>query len=156
MANITEAIESVLLRLLEESPSGVIEIQRGDIAEQFSCAPSQINYVLQTRFVLERGFLVESRRGGGGYIRITRLDSSSIAIWRRAVEHCARGVTMENAAHVIDSLYRAELITKREARLMLAVIDRSALRIELPWRDELRANLMRAMLGIMMVSREDD
>ena len=156
MANITDTIEAFLLKLLCERPSGVIEIQRGDIADMFSCAPSQINYVLQTRFVPERGFLVESRRGGGGYIRITRLNTLPADTWQHALESCADGLSQENAAHIVESLYRAKLISLREAKLMLSVIDRKVLRLELPWRDDLRAHLMRAMLGIMMMTKEEE
>ena len=156
MANITDAIETFLLQLLQKSKSGAVEIQRGDIAEMFSCAPSQINYVLQTRFVPERGFLVESRRGGGGYIRITVLSTVPADAWQRALEHCADVLSQENAVHIIESLYRDALISLREAKLMLSVVDRKVLRLDLPWRDELRANLMRAMLGIMMMSKEDE
>lgn len=156
MANITNAIEEFLLRLLHSSPSGSIEIQRSEVADLFSCAPSQINYVLQTRFAPERGFLVESRRGGGGYIRLTILDSPPADIWQRALEYCADELVQESAAHIIDSLYRAELITYREARLMLAVMDRRVLRIELPWRDKIRSSVLRAMLETIMTSKEDE
>lgn len=156
MPNITDTIETFLLQLLSNRPSGIIEIQRGEIAEMFSCAPSQINYVLQTRFVPERGFLVESRRGGGGYIRITRLNTVPADSWQHALEYCCDGLTQENAAHIVESLYRSELISLREAKLMLAVVDRKVLQLELPWRDELRAHLMRAMLGIMMMTKEEE
>jgi len=154
--NITDAIEVFLLKLLESSASGTIEIQRGELAERFSCAPSQINYVLQTRFVPERGFMVESRRGGGGYIRVTALNASPAEEWQRALEYCSQGLGQETAVHIVDSLYRAGLITSREARLMLAVIDRRVLRLDLPWRDDLRSSLMRAMIGTMMILKEDE
>ncbi|MDP3487882.1 MAG: CtsR family transcriptional regulator [Bacillota bacterium] len=156
MPNITDAIEVFLLQQLCDSPANIIEIQRGHIADLFSCAPSQINYVLQTRFVPERGFLVESRRGGGGYIRVTRLNTEPEDTWQRALEYCSDGVSQENAAHIVESLYRAKLISLREARLMVSVVDRKVLRVDLPWRDELRAHLMRAMLGIMMITKEEE
>ena len=64
MRNISDIIEQYLKSILQESPEGTVEIQRNDLAEQFSCVPSQINYVISTRFTLEKGFLVESKRGG--------------------------------------------------------------------------------------------
>ncbi|KAF0193770.1 MAG: transcriptional regulator CtsR [Bacillota bacterium] len=156
MPNITDTIEEFLLKLLADSVSGAIEIQRGDIADMFSCAPSQINYVLQTRFVPERGFLVESRRGGGGYIRVTRLNTVPADTWQRALKYCSGGLSQETAAHIVESLYRAKLVSLRETKLMLSVVDRKVLRLDLPWRDELRAHLMRAMLGIMMITKEEE
>ncbi|HYG58005.1 MAG TPA: CtsR family transcriptional regulator, partial [Symbiobacteriaceae bacterium] len=72
MANLADDIEQFLKHLMGDT--GVAEVQRATLAAQFGCAPSQINYVMATRFTPERGYIVESRRGGGGYIRITRLN----------------------------------------------------------------------------------
>lgn len=74
MRNISDIIEKYLKSILHESPEGTIEIQRNELADQFSCVPSQINYVISTRFTLEKGYLVESKRGGGGYVRIRRIQ----------------------------------------------------------------------------------
>lgn len=74
MRNISDIIERYLKSILHESPEGMVEIQRNDLADQFSCVPSQINYVISTRFTLEKGYLVESKRGGGGYVRIQRIE----------------------------------------------------------------------------------
>ena len=76
MSSLSDSIELYLLQLLEQS-SGAIEIQRNELADRFRCVPSQINYVLATRFSPERGFLIESRRGGGGYVRILRMKLDS-------------------------------------------------------------------------------
>lgn len=65
MRNISDIIEQYLKNILHESPEGTVEIQRNDLADQFSCVPSQINYVISTRFTLEKGYVVESKRGGG-------------------------------------------------------------------------------------------
>lgn len=77
MGNLTDAIERYLRQLLSEREP--LEVQRRELALLFRCAPSQINYVLETRFTPARGYLVESRRGGGGYIRISRLPDGGIA-----------------------------------------------------------------------------
>ena len=151
--NMADAIEDFLIRLIDASDDDVIEIQRGDVAGLFNCAPSQINYVLQTRFVPERGYYVESKRGGGGFIRITRASHSSSEILKRALILCRDSMRQEKASHVIELLVQAELITPRESKLMLAVIDRQALMFELPWRDQLRSSLMRAMLGTAITGR---
>ena len=70
MATLSDSIERYLKGRLSKAVEGVIEIRRSEVAEQFDCVPSQINYVLETRFTPQRGYYVESRRGGGGYIRI--------------------------------------------------------------------------------------
>ncbi len=74
MRNVSEVIEQYLKQILQQSPGGVIEIQRNDLADQFNCVPSQINYVISTRFTLEKGYIVESKRGGGGTFEFRRLN----------------------------------------------------------------------------------
>ena len=74
---ITDMIAGFIQEALDDA-GGVLEMQRGDLAQRFGCVPSQINYVMSTRFSPEHGYIVESRRGGGGYIRITRVQSEAI------------------------------------------------------------------------------
>ena len=75
MRNISDIIENYLKQVLEMSEKEIVEIKRSEIADKFQCVPSQINYVINTRFTIERGYLVESKRGGGGYIRIMKVHS---------------------------------------------------------------------------------
>lgn len=77
MASLADLIESYIKQQLRSSENQAIAISRAQLAELFSCVPSQINYVLTTRFTLERGYMIESRRGGGGYIRIVRVNQES-------------------------------------------------------------------------------
>src|SRR5699024_12052507 len=74
MSNITDIIERYLKQVLRSEGQNMIEIKRSEIADQFKCVPSQINYVINTRFTEEKGYLIESKRGGGGYIRIIRIE----------------------------------------------------------------------------------
>src|SRR6476469_6080894 len=85
MRNISDIIESYLKHVLELSEGEIVEIKRSEVADKFQCVPSQINYVINTRFTIERGYMVESKRGGGGYIRITK-------------------VRIHDKAHLIDQL----------------------------------------------------
>jgi transcriptional regulator CtsR len=140
---LAEMIEEHLLRLVEEA--GEFEIKRSDLAAKFRCVPSQITYVLDTRFTPERGYLVESRRGEGGYIRIKRLGSPSIVEMLAAVQ-ARDGVDQRWAEAVLDRLYLRGLVTSRERALMKSVLDRETLRLPLPERDHLRRRLLRAML----------
>ena len=80
MRNISDVIESYLKQILEMSQQDILEIKRNEIADKFQCVPSQINYVINTRFTIERGYLVESKRGGGGYIRIMKVKSQDYAV----------------------------------------------------------------------------
>lgn len=145
MANLADDIEQYLKQHLEHSP--VIEVQRAVLAAQFGCAPSQINYVLATRFTPERGYLVESRRGGGGYIRIVRLnleegDAIHVLINREIGDR----VSQEEALGYICRLREQNMIDEREAAIMQAAIHRETIRLDLPVRDILRANLLKAMI----------
>nr|WP_263323913.1 CtsR family transcriptional regulator [Neobacillus sp. Marseille-Q6967] len=147
MRNISDIIEKYLKQVLEMSEKEHVEIKRSEIADKFQCVPSQINYVINTRFTIERGYIVESKRGGGGYIRIMKVHSHDSA---QLIDHLIslidNRITQSSAEDVIFRLVHEEIITKREAKIMLSVIDRSVLYIDLPFRDELRARMVKAML----------
>ncbi len=152
MASIVDEIAHYLTRCLAQSGTGSIEVQRNELAARFACAPSQINYCLATRFALERGYLVESRRGGGGYIRITEITANGRELWERALLECRFPLSQTTATHLVELVYRTGLITPREARLLLAAVDRQTLQLHPPERDEMRARLLRAMLGTLMIN----
>lgn len=125
MSNLANSIENHIKRLLDASPSATILLQRKELAESFKCVPSQINYVLTTRFTPERGYLVESRRGGGGFLRIRRLDLSRVKVAQliEALENLVgKGLTVQEAFDYISRWTDARLVTRREGQLMLAVI----------------------------------
>ncbi|MEH7252164.1 CtsR family transcriptional regulator, partial [Neobacillus niacini] len=100
-----------------------------------------------TRFTIERGYIVDSKRGGGGYIRIMKVQSHDLV---DLIDHLLSLINIRiaqtTAEDVIYRLVHEEIITKREAKIMLSVIDRSVLYIDLPFRDELRARMLKAML----------
>lgn len=147
MRNISNIIEQYLKQVIDLSNNNVIEIKRNEIADRFECVPSQINYVINTRFTLERGFVVESKRGGGGYIRIIKVklhdDIDMIDQMLHMIDH---SVAQGNAESMIMRLMEEGIITNREAKLMLSVLDRSVLSMDVPSRDELRARILCAML----------
>ncbi|MEH7383219.1 CtsR family transcriptional regulator [Bacillus sp. JJ1533] len=151
MRNISDIIEQYLKSVLDTSDRAIVEIKRSEIADKFECVPSQINYVINTRFTLERGYLVESKRGGGGYIRIMRVKSNDDSqLIKQLVRLIDKRISQTSAEDVILRLIEEEVISKREAKIMLSVIDRSVLFIELPHRDELRARMLKAMLTSLM------
>lgn len=149
MANLTDAIEQYLKELLHTSQRSTIDVQRAQLAERFSCAPSQINYVLATRFLLDHGYLVETFRGGGGFIRITHLQFDETRGWQELYDSIGNDLDQARAEAILDRLAREQLITSRESALMRAVLQREVLAVNLPWRDILRANMLRAMLMVL-------
>lgn len=147
MRNISDIIETYLKEVLEISQKDILEIKRSEIADKFQCVPSQINYVINTRFTIERGFVVESKRGGGGYIRIMKVKSQDyVHLINQLLSLIGSRVTQSMAEGVISRLMSEEVINEREAKIMMSVIDRSVIYIDLPDRDELRARILTAML----------
>ena len=123
MAKLTNSIEEYIIKLLESS-DGIVEIQRSLLAEHFSCAPSQINYVLTTRFTPYKGYFVESRRGGGGYIRIVEVDmTDEFSLYAKELED---GITVLHGKNILRSLYDQGHISLRERQILdLALSDAS-------------------------------
>lgn len=147
MASLVDRIEEYIQQLLEDSRDNSVELQRNQLANFFACVPSQINYVLQTRFSFEKGYYVESRRGGGGYIRVTKLEVPPDQSLIQAIHEGLPEKIKQSAAE--DLIYRLkveEIITSREATLMMAVIERRTLAKDNSLNEYLRANLLRAML----------
>lgn len=147
MRNISDIIEQYLKQVLNRSEKDIVEIKRSEIAHKFQCVPSQINYVINTRFTLEKGYIVESKRGGGGYIRIIRgRTGSETKLIDELLSLIGTRISQSNGEGVIQRLVEEQVISKREANIMLSVMDRSVLYIDLPHRDELRARMLKAML----------
>ncbi|NLC06467.1 MAG: CtsR family transcriptional regulator [Syntrophomonadaceae bacterium] len=147
MSSLVDRIERYLKELLDKNPKGVIELQRNELAGLFECAPSQINYVLSTRFSLHRGYIVESRRGGGGFIKLIKLPLLSLdVVCRLLLEELGGEVSQQVGEGLIDRLYEDGLLTAREASLLRKLIHRDTLQLELPERDYLRARILRVAL----------
>ncbi|WP_404799179.1 CtsR family transcriptional regulator [Bacillus aerolatus] len=147
MRNISDIIEDYLKKVLEMSGSEIVEIKRNEVAEKFQCVPSQINYVINTRFTIERGYVVESKRGGGGYIRIIKVKvHDQYDLIDQLVSLVGNKVSQSAAENLIYRLVEEEVISSREAKIMMSVMDRSVLYIDLPDRDELRARMITSML----------
>jgi transcriptional regulator of stress and heat shock response len=151
--NITDLIEHYLKQILQNSSEGSVEIQRSDLADRFSCVPSQINYVISTRFTLEKGYYVESKRGGGGYIRIQRVDLPSLeAIQKHIHQSVGDQIDQITAEGLIYQLEEARFVTKREAHLLSTAVSRDSLTLPLPLRDQIRAKLIKAMLIALLAN----
>lgn len=150
MRTLAEQIEDYILSLLRANRHGVVELQRGYLAMRFGCVPSQVSYVLDRRFTVERGFLVESKRGGGGYIRIVRLTMEPEGDGRsHLVRQIGEAISERRADAVIDRLQREGWVTAREGALLRAATRRDVLAVALPLRDQLRARLLKQMLAAL-------
>ena len=144
----SDLIANFIMNAIDGSSDGFAEVQRSALAERFSCVPSQINYVISTRFSPEHGYVVESRRGGGGYIRITRVrQSSPEELVMQTVNAIGDRLELKTATAYVSNIYRAGIITKTTARLMLSAVGDSALKpIAAGDRDRARASIMKYML----------
>ncbi|HCN56852.1 MULTISPECIES: CtsR family transcriptional regulator [Exiguobacterium] len=145
MQNITDIIEAYLKQILHDEKK--IEIKRQEIAERFDCVPSQINYVINTRFTIEKGYFVESKRGGGGYIRIQKiviLDSHDL------LDEMSRWVgndlTEQAAEDYLVRLINEQLLTRREAILIQSLLQKESLPMALEDQRRMRAHLMQTVL----------
>ena len=145
---LSDAIEQFIKTMLsQEAPE--VELKRNELAEYFNCAPSQINYVLATRFTPDHGYIIESRRGGGGYIRIFRMaqDTSEQLIYLLN-ERVGDAIDALSASHLVQQLLERELVTEGEAAMMNAALSPQALSLPLSaeMKDALRARILKNML----------
>jgi transcriptional regulator CtsR len=133
-----------------------IELQRRELAKMFRCAPSQINYVLETRFTFERGFLVESKRGGGGYIRITPIPwENEFDILQMVDMLVPEEVGDEQVDNLLRSLIDRDVIESDDALLCREVLTRYFLNLPDEGADCLRARLIKALLVVMSIRKKE-
>ena len=121
MSNIADLIDAYILRQLAAQQDGKVELRRTDIADEISCAPSQISYVLSTRFTQDKGFVVESRRGLGGYIRIVQVPMKNV-VYQDMLEKINQDTEMPMVQSMVHYLLQHQMITTREAALMMQVV----------------------------------
>lgn len=143
---ISDLIAGFIQQGLEEM-GGVLELQRSDLAQRFNCVPSQINYVMSTRFSPERGYIVESRRGGNGYIRITRVRVDRQTLLMHVINTVGDTLDIASARAIITNLVDSEAIELNVGRALLAAMDDKTLRtVPQENRNGLRADLLKQVL----------
>jgi len=152
---LSDSIETFIKTMLtQEEPE--VELKRNELAEYFGCAPSQINYVLATRFSPDHGYVIESRRGGGGYIRIVRVvQSGSQRLMYLINERIGDAISEAEAVRLIHQLTEQGFITQAEGEIMRAAVSAQALSIPIPdsLKSALRARTLRTML--MTIARQN-
>lgn len=145
MAQLSDTIERFIKELMSEDAH--IELRRNELAQHFGCAPSQINYVLATRFSVDHGYIIESRRGGGGYVRIVRMHPREEGnLLDALLKRVGNSVDEETTAAIIQHLLDCKLINCNEAALMRAATARNALSLPVSAKDVLRAAVFKNML----------
>ena len=145
MAQLSDAIERFIKELMSEETH--IELRRNELAQHFGCAPSQINYVLATRFSVDHGYLIESRRGGGGYVRIVRMRARQEGnLLDALIKRVGNSIDEDTANAITQHLLDCELVTENEAKLMRAATGRNALALPVSGKDVLRAAVFKNML----------
>ena len=151
MARLSDIIEDFIKTLLKQS-EGELELQRNELAEYFECAPSQINYVLATRFSLDRGYYKESRRGGGGFIRIVQLDLDKDDYLLYLINERIGNSISENETKDIVTNIMERVLFERRRRLQYCSEDK-VIAIPANLRSIIRANILKAMLVAILRSR---
>lgn len=162
MQNLSHDIEMHILELMGAEDEDFIEVRRKELAEAFGCVPSQINYVLRSRFSPEHGYLIDSRRGGKGYIRIFRITYETPEEKITHIENIiGDAISLREAQRVLEMLQSKELITGRE-RLLVEIALREVndngqkiFGLKKAAREQMQANMMKRLLsGLMLVHEE--
>ncbi len=142
---LSNLIEEFIKELMSEE-EGVIELKRNELANHFGCVPSQINYVISTRFSPERGYIVESRRGGGGYIKITRVTPRQGNYLMHVVNMIGKYLSYSDSSAIIRNCVDYDLISEKEAKLIIAALSEKSIPLTQPEQDMFRANILKNML----------
>ncbi|WP_278558440.1 CtsR family transcriptional regulator [Limosilactobacillus vaginalis] len=145
--SISDIIEEYLKQILGESSQ--IEIRRSEIANHFDVVPSQINYVIKTRFTIQHGYLVQSKRGGGGYIRIERVNLlDNVDVLNSLIQAIGNSISERDAYDIVRTLYDEKLLTRREGDLMLVALSKQTLNVnDCNVEARLRARILISMLN---------
>ncbi|MBZ2175199.1 CtsR family transcriptional regulator [Schnuerera sp. xch1] len=152
MPRISNVIERFIKEMLEEAENGIVEIGRNEMAQRFGCAPSQINYVLTTRFTPYKGYYIESRRGGGGYIKIMKVKIEGDPHIENLIRNVVGdSITKNKAYHIIETLREEKAITEREESIMKASIEDTALSAITKNRNRVRADILKNMFLILLM-----
>ena len=153
MANISESIEQFIIATM--GSNDCVEISRNSLAEYFSCAPSQINYVLDTRFTVDRGYVKESRRGGGGFIKISKIKNTDTNAYLNGLilESVGDELSEKRMLQILDKLEMDNLITAKESLLIDTALSDDSLSMPFKIKDKIRAKAFKNILLKLMVNK---
>ena len=144
---ISDVITRKIIDMLDQSEQNCAEIQRNEFAAMIGCVPSQINYVLTSRFTPEHGYIIESQRGGGGYIRISRVNMSSSSAIMHIINSISNKLDELSARVLIENCVYSSVISKECAKTMTAAVSPTVMRqIPVEYRDKIRAAIIKEIL----------
>ena len=141
----SDIIEDFIKELLKDEEE-YVEIQRNELAEHFNCVPSQINYVIQTRFKPSQGYYVESRRGGGGNIRIRKVSNTKSDYIMHIIKNIGQTITSSDIDVLLSDFLTYNIINEQEAKLLKVATSDNVLKLDRDVKDEVRARIFKNML----------
>lgn len=148
--NLSNMIAGMITEMVTEQ-NGYAEIRRNELAEKLGCVPSQINYVISSRFTPEHGYVVESRRGGGGYIRIRRVQCDTGAVLMHVINSIGESLDQATMRAHLVNLHENGILDVQIAKLVLAASSDSSLQdVPREGRDRIRARIVKNMLVRLM------
>jgi transcriptional regulator CtsR len=148
---ISDSIAKMIEKMLDDG-DGLVELRRNDLASQLGCVPSQINYVITSRFTPEKGYITESRRGGGGYIRIVRVKMTKNEYLMHFFHAIGEGVDEKEGRAFLVNLLDKGIIGEREARMIAASISDGALeKAPREQKNSIRADILRHVILTLLV-----
>lgn len=150
MARISDIIEAFLKEMLKDSDRRTIEIKRNELANNFNCAPSQINYVLSTRFTIDKGYAIESKRGGGGHIKIIKLNIDNKEHIYNIINQIGDSINMMQGISIVNFMLERGIIKTREAKIMMAAINNRSLNIDSDIKNIVRASILKSMIASLL------
>ena len=150
MASISDMIEKFILKIVENSEEGVIYIQRNDLSTRFSCVPSQINYVIKTRFTIERGFLVESKRGEGGFLKIVKIPVIQTKVYLdRITVGINNFIGSEQAKNFLKGLVEDNILSEREMNMIWQLLKDESLPCDKEEKGFQRGKMLKNLIGYL-------
>lgn len=154
MANISDIIEQFILKTMGNDES--VDISRNELASFFSCAPSQINYVLETRFTIDKGFVKESRRGGGGFIKISKINlDNDEYVSNLILESVGDELSQKRLSQILDKLKDENIISQKEKEIIFSALSDSSLAMPFTIKDNIRAKSFKNVLTTLMKQKEE-
>lgn len=151
MSVLSDTIEEFIKTMLPEEKE-YVDLKRNELAQYFSCAPSQINYVIKTRFNINKGYHTESRRGGGGYIRIIRINAcDEDYLMKMLNSSIGQSIGQRDALGIISHIYELKIVSKATAQVMSAAIQDNAMMIPIQMKDIVRAGILRSMITTILI-----
>lgn len=147
MPRLSDIIETFIKNMLQQSNEMELEIKRNELANYFSCAPSQINYVLTTRFTTEKGYYIESKRGGGGCIKIKKIHMDKVESLAEVInEKIGNNITYNAAINIVKALKDDNIITLRESNIIKICLNDRTLTSCIENKNKLRADILKSIL----------